>query len=265
MIGKVLSAVILALTTAIGAWAFLNPFFFPRRGASQMAFAHSEDAPFTFLLLVSLCLVVVIANLETRKMNSKMVAALGILTAINAILRLIPGPGGFSAMFFLPILCGYVYGADFGFLLGALSLLVSAIVTSGIGPWLPYQMFAAGWMGMASGWVPDLRRLGRLEVLALALWGGLAGLLFGAIMNLWFWPYLIDTSSDAGRAGMYWRPGLVAWDAVGRYALFYLTTSLAWDMGRAGGNFLLLLLFGGPILRLLRRFEKRFHFRFQEI
>ena len=265
MIGKGLSALILALTTAIGAWAFLNPFFFPRPPGEVMTAAHAEDAPFIFLLLVALCLVVVIANLETRQMNSKIVAALGILTAINAILRLVPGPGGFSAIFFLPILCGYVYGADFGFLLGALSLLVSAIVTSGIGPWLPYQMFAAGWMGMASGWLPDLRRLGRGESWALALWGALAGLLFGAIMNLWFWPYIMDSRANAGASGMYWQPGAVAWEVVGRYALFYLTTSLAWDLGRAGGNFLLLLLFGGPILRLLRRFARRFHFRFQAI
>ncbi|MCJ7619127.1 MAG: ECF transporter S component, partial [Anaerolineae bacterium] len=173
-----------------------------------------------------------------------------------AALRLIPGPAGFTAMLFLPILCGYAFGADFGFLLGALSLLVSAIITGGMGPWLPYQMFSAGWMGMASAWLPQLRRFGRAEVLMLALWGAALGLLFGAIMNLWFWPYLMDL----GPSSTQWQPGSGAWATLGRYAAFYLATSLWWDMGRALGNLLLILLFGVPILRVLRRFQARFQF-----
>jgi len=189
-------------------------------------------------------------------MNSKMIAVLGILVAINAALRLIPGPAGFSAMLFLPILCGYTYGADFGFLLGALSLLVSAIMTGGMGPWLPYQMFSVGWMGMASAWLPQLHRFGRVEVVLLALWGALLGLLFGAIMNLWFWPYVVDI----GQSGMYRQPGRGAWEILGRYATFYVATSLWWDVGRAAGNLLLILLLGAPILRLLRRFQARFQF-----
>ena len=255
--GRGLSALILALATLLGGIAFLYPFFLPQRGASVHGFmAHSADAPVTFLILLLLCLVVVIANLETRQMDSKVVAVLGILTAINAALRLIPGPAGFTAILFLPILCGYAYGADFGFLLGALSLLVSAIITGGMGPWLPYQMFSAGWMGMASAWVPKLRRFGRAEVVLLSLWGAMLGLLFGAIMNLWFWPYLMDL----GPSSTQWQPGTGLWATLGRYGAFYLATSLWWDMGRAVGNLLLILLFGAPILRLLRRFQRRFQF-----
>jgi energy-coupling factor transport system substrate-specific component len=256
--GRGLSALILALATLLGLIAFLYPFFLPQRSPSAQGFmAHSADAPVTFLILLLLCLVVVIANLETRQMDSKVVAVLGILVAINAALRLIPGPAGFTAMLFLPILCGYAFGADFGFLLGALSLLVSAIITGGMGPWLPYQMFSAGWMGMASAWVPRLRRFGRAEVVLLALWGALLGLLFGAIMNLWFWPYLMDL----GPSSTQWQPGSGLWGTLGRYAAFYVTTSLWWDLGRAAGNLLLILLFGAPILRLLRRFQRRFRFQ----
>ena len=65
---------------------------------------------------------------------------------------------------------------------------------------------------------------------------------------------LPDSSKDNGPAAS----GL--WSTVGRYAAFYLTTSLWWDLGRAIGNFLLILLFGVPILRLLRRFQRRFRF-----
>jgi energy-coupling factor transport system substrate-specific component len=252
-----LSALILALATMLGALAFLYPFFVKQPSGSAQGFmAHSADAPFTFLILLLLCLVVIIANLETRQMDSKVVAVLGILVAINATLRLIPGPAGFTAMLFLPILCGYAYGPDFGFLLGALSMLVSAIITGGMGPWLPYQMFSVGWMGMASAWVPQLHRFGRAEIVLLACWGAGLGLLFGAIMNLWFWPYLVGVSESAPNG----LTGGGLFSALAKYASFYLTTSLWWDMGRAAGNLLLILLFGAPILRLLRRFQQRFQF-----
>ncbi len=258
LLRKSLSTIILALATLIGAWAFAYPFFFPQaQGQSGRTMAHSTDAPLTFLALLVLCLVVVIANLETRQMNSKTVAVLGILTAINSTLRLVPGPAGFSAIFFLPILCGYIYGADFGFLLGSLSMLVSGVVTGSLGPWLPYQMFAAGWMGMASAWIPDLRRWKRGEIVVLAVWGALLGLTFGAIMNIWFWPYILGGGQQTG---MYWHAGLKTWETLGRYAVFYLVTSLWWDAGRAGGNFVLVLLLGAPVLRLLRRFQQRFYF-----
>ena len=251
-----LGTLILVLATLIGVGAFLYPFFSAPSAPPSAFVAHSTDAPWLFLVLLGLCLAVIVANLETRRMDSKMVAVLGILVAVNAVLRLIPGPSGFSAVFFLPILCGYAYGAEFGFLLGALSLLVAAIVAAGMGPWVPYQMFASGWMGMASGWLPDLHRRARAEVILLALWGAGLGLAFGVIMNLWFWPYLLE----AGQGGMHWQPGLSLWATLARYAMFYFLTSLWWDAGRAGGNLLLILFFGTAVLRLLRRFQRRFHF-----
>ncbi len=256
MLRRGLSGMILTLATLLGIGAFLYPFLVVPHEGPHSSMTRLIDAPFTFVILLGLCLVVVVANLETRQMNSKIVAVLGILVAINSVLRLIPGPAGFTAMLFLPILCGYTYGADFGFLLGAISFLISAIVTGGLGPWLPYQMFSAGWMGMASAWLPRLRRFGRGEVILLGLWGALLGFVFGAVMNLWFWPYIVDT----GQSEMYWQPGTGLWETLGRYAAFYVTTSLWWDIGRAGGNLLLILLFGAPVLHLLRRFQRRFQF-----
>ena len=73
---------------------------------------------------------------------------------------------------------------SFGFLLGAMTLLVSGLITAGVGPWLPYQMFTAGWVGLSAGWLPHLKQT-RLEVAMLVLFGALWGFLFGAIMNLY--------------------------------------------------------------------------------
>src|SRR6476469_8432487 len=144
---SVLSAVILALTTLLGIWAFLYPFFVPPNPEYSVGGSHSADAPLIFLLVTGLCLVAIVADLETRAIDSKMVALLGVLVATNSLLRPLQGPGGFSAFYILPILCGYVFGGVFGFLLGSLSVLVSALITGGVGPWMPFQMLAIGWIG----------------------------------------------------------------------------------------------------------------------
>lgn len=252
-----LDDLILALASLIGLVAFLYPFFLP--SLSQGAFsssAHAQDAPLMTILVIVLCLGAVMSTLGSGEMNSKMVAILGVLTAANAVLRAVPGPAGFAAVFMLPVLCGYVYGATFGFLLGALSLLASAFIGAGIGPWLPYQMFATGWVGLTAAWLPKLPRWPVGQVILLGLWGLLWGFLFGALMNIWFWPYVYQ----AQQAEMYWRPGMGLVESLKRYAVFYAVTSFWWDLGRAAGNAGLIWLFGLPILKLLRRFQKRFHF-----
>lgn len=254
---NILPSIILLLASLLGAWAFLSPFFAAQVNQTErMGMAHANDAPLFFVLLLGLCLLLLVTNLETRKMDAQLVAVLGVLVGINATLRLIPGIAGFSAVFFLPILCGYVFGATFGFLLGALSLLVSALLTGGIGPWLPFQMFACGWSGMVAGWLPQCPGKPRMEITMLASWGLLSGILYGVVINLWFWPFFAQPSGTA----FAWTPGTGFVNTLKLYGLFYLVTSLWWDAARAFGNVLLIVLLGIPLLRLLRRFYARFHF-----
>ena len=199
-----LSAVIYVLTTVIGVLAFLYPFWLP--AFSRMAntgMAHAGDAPLMLSLLVGLCFVVLLLEVQSQAMNAKTVALLGILVSINAVLRFaevaIPGPGGFSPIFLLIVLTGYVYGARFGFLMGVLTLLVSSLITGTVGPWLPYQMFAAGWSGMAAPLCRPVVRLLRAEqswgeVTVLAVYSGLWGLIYGARCNT-----VSDTAYDGRR------------------------------------------------------------------
>jgi len=167
-------------------------------------------------------------------------------------------------MFVLPILGGYCYGATFGYLLGTLSLAVSALLGAGIGPWLPYQMFTIGWVGLSSAWLapsPAARRQRGIEVGILATWSLLWGIAFGFIMNVWFWPFVFGPAGS----GMYWEPGIGPIETAKRYLVFYVATSLWWDVGRAVGNALLIAVFGAPMLRLLRRFGKRFTFQIRRL
>lgn len=57
-------------------------------------------------------------------------------------------------MFFLMVLSGRVLGPGFGFVLGALSMFASALLTGGVGPWLPFQMLAMGWVSLGAGLLP---------------------------------------------------------------------------------------------------------------
>ena len=75
--------------------------------------------------------------------------------------------------------------AGFGFVLGAVSLLAGALISGGVGPWMPFQMFACAWVGCLAGLLPRLG--GRLEILLLAAYSMVAGLLYGLVMNLWFY------------------------------------------------------------------------------
>ncbi len=253
---RILNTAILAVSSLIGLGSFLYPFFVPQQEGSFGTLAHAQDAPLVFVILIILCLGAVLSSLSSGMMNAKLIAVLGILTAANAVLRGVPGPAGFTLVFLLPILCGYAFGPTFGFLLGVFSLAVSAFLGFGVGPWLPYQMFSAGWVGMLSGWLPHLRGRPRTEVLMVACWGFVLGLVFGALMNIWFWPYVFS----AGQSELYWQPGLTLGETLRRYALFYAVTSVWWDLLRSAGNFVLLLLLAAPVLRLLRRFQQRFYF-----
>ncbi len=258
----VVSGAVLVVASLLGLGAFLYPFFLPVAPQSG-PMAHANDAPLLTVVLLGLCLVAVFTSMTGQQMTSKLVAVLGVLTAANAVLRAVPGPAGFNAIFVLPILTGYCYGPTFGFLLGVLSLLVSALIGGGVGPWLPYQMFATGWMGLLSGWLPQLPGHRRWEPVMLAVWGGVLGLIFGAIMNIWFWPFLAGGAAGPALSNpesATWQPGMAIWATLRNYLVFYVATSLWWDIARAAGNALLILLFGGPILRVLRRFRRRFRF-----
>ena len=131
-------------------------------------------------------------------------------------------------------------------------MAVSAIVTGGIGPWLPFQMLALGWMGGGAGLLgrATCRLDPRLEVVALAAYGWVWGFLYGAIMNLWFWPFARGGSLD-------WVPGMSFAATLHRYWSFYVATSLGWDAAAAITNALLILVTGLAIMRTLRRFAHR--------
>lgn len=252
----------LLLATFVGLIAFLYPFVLP--GIEQVtdgSTANASAAPLLFAGVVVVVLVVTLTSLSDDAVGvdrSRTVALLGVLVAIDATLRLVPSVAGASPVFLLIMLVGAVFGPSMGFQMGALTLLVSAFITGGIGPWLPFQMLASGWVGMTAGFLPKHDSL-RRRVIDLALFGAAWGLLFGALMNLWFWPFTAP-GVDADSA-LYWHADLSLAETLQRYGRFYVVSSLPFDLFRAIGNVVLVLLLGAPILRLLDRYRSRFRWQ----
>lgn len=254
------SAGTLAAATAAGATAFLYPLLLSHSPSDGENAAHAGDAPLVFALLAALAAALFLFELASGGMNAKVASALAVIATAAALLRLPPLPAGASAFFFLIILAGYVFGPRFGFLAGALGLLMSAFASGGFGPWVPFQMFAAGWLGMTSGWLGGMRRgIARrpaAEIALLVAFGIAWGFLYGALLNLWFWPY-IATGENVS-----WEPGLGFGETLRRYWSFYALTSAAWDAWAAAGNAILLVVAGRPLLSMLTRYRDRFQIRF---
>lgn len=256
-----LSALTLAAISAVGVAAYLYPFVLSDAVAAGPA-ARAEDAPLVFALVLSLALLLFVIELTREGMNAKTVSLLAVVTVAAAALRIPTLPAGATAFFVLVIIGGYVFGPRLGFLVGAGALFVSAFAVGGFGPWLPFQMFASGWVGMTAGWLGTalrgpLRAHRRLELVVVAAFAGAWGFLFGAIANLWFWPYVAQGESIS------WQPGLGLGETIRHYWSFYILTSAGWDSLRAVGNVVLVLIVGRPTLDLLVRFRDRFQVRFE--
>ncbi|WP_457029377.1 ECF transporter S component [Kitasatospora sp. P5_F3] len=252
------SVLLLVLITAIGAVAFGWPLL---ADPSSALAGHSTDAPWLFALLMPLLLGVVIAQISEGRsdgsagLDAKSVALLGVLAAAGAALRpLGAGTAGLEPMFFLMVLAGRVLGPGFGFVLGSVTMFASALLTGGIGPWLPFQMLSMGWVCLGAGLLPGPARLrGRPELLLLAGYGALASVAYGTVMNLQFWPYLGVGLPPA----LSFDPGADLTTNLGHFLAYCLATSLGWDLPRAVLTAVLCLTVGGPILRALRRSVRR--------
>jgi energy-coupling factor transport system substrate-specific component len=216
------------------------------------------DPPFVFLALLPVVTAVVLAEMAEGGMDAKVLAMLGVLTAINSVLRgLSAGTGGLELVFFLLILAGRVFGAGFGFAFGCTTLFASALVTAGVGPWLPFQMLAAAWVGMGAGLLP--RRLhGRAEIALLVVYGIVAAYAYGLLMNLSGWPFALGVDVPGHTGSLAFVPGDSVLANLHRFGVYTLLTSTgSWDTGRAITNAVALVVLGPPVLVTLRRAWRR--------
>jgi len=252
------SALVLSLASLAGLMMFAWPLLLvPERGVERVA------PPFLFLALLPVLVLVVLVELTEGGMDAKALAMLGVLTAVNAALRTLGGGvAGVEMVFFLLVLAGRVFGAGFGFVLGCTSLFASALLTAGVGPWLPYQMLASAWIGLGAGLLPRSvagRPLsGRAEIALLVGYGVLVAYLYGLLMNLSSWPFALGIEVPGHEGSLSFVPGAPLLENLHRFGIFTLLTSTGgWDTGRAITNAVAIVVIGPAVLATLRRAARR--------
>ena len=237
----------LLLSSLVGCIGFLSPFL----GIENAWFAW-VTAPIALALLIS--------EISNQRIDGKSVALLGVLTALTAALRSLgAGAVGVEPMWFLLILAARVFGPSFGFILGISSLFLSAFLTGGFGPWLAFQMFAAGWIGMGAGLLPQrvagflIRKRG--ELVLLVFYGIFSSFTFGFLMDLQFWPWALGSNTQLS-----YLPNGSLGENFHRFITYHFASSMAWDIPRAFITSALVLVAAPAVLNTLRRTLRRASF-----
>lgn len=246
------SIAVLAVASAAGLVMYLWPLLV------KTHIDNTVSPPLIFLALLPLVILVVLAELSEGGMDARVLAILGVLTAINAVMRGISaGTAGVELVFFLLVLGGRVFGAGFGFVFGCTTLFASALLTGGVGPWLPFQMMAAAWVGMGAGLLPRAVR-GRREIAMLVIYGILASYAYGLVTNMMGWPFLLGISVPGQPSGLSFVPGDAIWHNLERFAIYtFWTSTTSVDTMRAICTALGVVILGPAVLTTLRRAAKR--------
>ena len=240
--------IFLGLIASAALMLFTWPMFISAQLQSETQFAQ-----LAFIILMPMILMLAFSEFTSGNIDSRQLAMLGVLTAVNAFIRMFgAGAAGIETSFFLIIISAYVFGSGFGFVMGASSLLVSALITGGIGPWLPFQMMAAGLIGLGAGALPKSSSKW-LQVFTMVIYAAIAAFIYGALMTIWNWPFLAGVGSDVS-----YQPGAGALENIARFMKFEIFTGgLLWDAGRAITTCTLIALTAPALLATLRRAANR--------
>ena len=221
---------ILLLILIIGAVAIALPVFSP----------GSSDVYANWGLIATVLAVLVVAafffEFESAALSAKEVALVAMLGTMSAVLRIpfaaIPSV---QPSTYLVICAGYVFGPVAGFMVGAITPLVSNFFL-GQGPWTPFQMLAWGLLGVLAAYFRRFN-LGRFGLIVLGIAGAY---LYGWIVNTWYWASFI-------------------YPLTFKTFLVYQLSSIWLDTFHAIGNAVFLGLFGVKTIQILERFRKRFN------
>ena len=188
--------------------------------------------------LLALVIATGFAWYERRKPPARVVGLVAVLAALAVVGRL-----AFAAVpnvkptTDIVLFAGYALGGVPGFAVGAISAVASNVFL-GQGPWTAWQMAAWGGVGVGGAllaWLARGRELSRVE---LAIACGVAGLAFGAFMDVYQWSFAA-------------RQDLPTYLAIA-------STSLPYNLAHAIGNVVFCLLIGPVFVRSLRRYRRRF-------
>jgi len=194
---------------------------------------------FISLLVLLECMAPFFLLFEGRRPQARELVVIAVLCAI--------GVAGRAAFFMLPhfkpvlalvVIAGVALGGETGFLVGAVTMLVSNILFSQ-GPWTPWQMFAMGIIGFLAGVLFRKGLLRRTRV-SLCIFGALCAIvIYGGVMN--------------PAAALIWAQELNA-----GVLLAYYATGFPMDCVHAAATWLFLWFAAEPMLEKLDRIKVKY-------
>jgi len=189
------------------------------------------------LVIIASMMIPFFARFEIRKITGRELVILAMLAAIAAISRIpFAGLPSVQPTSFVIIIVGLVFGAESGFLVGAVAAIVSNIFM-GQGPWTPWQMFAWGMMGLSAGLLKNSWLMS--NIWGKIIFGFVWGYLFGWIMNLWIITSNITNLSWGFLLGIY-------------------SNSFYHDLAHGLSNVLFLAIFSTSWVKILSRFKRKY-------
>lgn len=191
------------------------------------------------VLVLLECMLPFFLLFEGRRPQARELVVIAVLCAIGvagrAVFYMLPQ---FKPVLAFTIIAGVAFGAETGFLVGAMTMLASNILFSQ-GPWTPWQMFAMGISGFLAGLLFSRGPLSRQKI-SLCLFGALAAILiYGGIMN--------PASALLWSSGLNWK-----------LLLTYYITGFPMDCIHAAATVFFLWFASEPMLEKLERVKIKY-------
>jgi uncharacterized membrane protein len=120
---------------------------------------------------------------EKKSVSTKELIIIAVMAALSASGRFLFAPiPHFKPVTALVVITAIYFGAESGFVTGALAALVSG-VSFGLGPWTPFQMFAWGFVGYLAGVAANAGWF--KNRLVMLIYGALSGAVYSMILDIW--------------------------------------------------------------------------------
>ena len=203
----------------------------------SIVFFHYKAYLLLSMIIIAAIMIPFFARFEWRDVGGREVVLLAMLAAIAAVGRVpFAALPSIQPTSFIIIMAGLVFGAESGFIVGAVAAIVSNFFL-GQGPWTPWQMYGWGMMGMTAGL---LRNTSWMKTLwGKCTFGFIWGYFFGWIMNMW----VIVGNIEA-----------ISWN----YILGIYVSSIYFDLAHALSNVFFIIVFGASWVKILQRIQRKY-------
>lgn len=191
------------------------------------------------ILIVLELLIPFFLSFESKKPSVRELVIISVICALAIAGRIVfSAVPQFKPIVSIIVIAGIVLGAEKGFLIGAVSALVSNMYFSQ-GSWTPWQMLALGAMGLLAGIIFNKSQL-KKDKLSICIFGGIATIVvYGGIVNfqsLLFYP-------------------VITWGTV----ISTYTMGLPFDLIHAASTVFFLWFIAEPMIEKLERIKTKYN------